>query len=187
MAEALTARGLAVTQIEQLPEVLPTVDPDLGALVHAELAARGVDVVTGATVHQISKNGNGQLLVEATGADGKSRTAAAGIVLVSTGVRPDTALARAAGAALGLKNAIAVDRGMRTNLPDVLAAGDCVVTHHRLLGETYFPRRWAARGKPCRWAPRPGTGRFRCTAPRRRRMVSACTAAVPCSYHRYRA
>jgi NADPH-dependent 2,4-dienoyl-CoA reductase/sulfur reductase-like enzyme len=28
---------------------------------------------------------------------------------------------------------------MRTNLPDVFAAGDCVVTHHRLLGETYVP------------------------------------------------
>ena len=28
---------------------------------------------------------------------------------------------------------------MRTNLPDVLAAGDCVITHHRLLGETYLP------------------------------------------------
>ena len=40
MAEALTARGLQVTQLEQLPEVLPTVDPDLGALVHAELAAQ---------------------------------------------------------------------------------------------------------------------------------------------------
>ena len=37
MAEALTARGLHVTQLEQLPEVLPTVDPELGALVRAEL------------------------------------------------------------------------------------------------------------------------------------------------------
>jgi NADPH-dependent 2,4-dienoyl-CoA reductase/sulfur reductase-like enzyme len=61
------------------------------------------------------------------------------MVLVSAGVRPDTSLAESAGATLGLKNAIAVDRGMRTNLPDVLAAGDCVVTHHRLLGETYLP------------------------------------------------
>jgi NADPH-dependent 2,4-dienoyl-CoA reductase/sulfur reductase-like enzyme len=32
-----------------------------------------------------------------------------------------------------------VDRGMRTGVPDVFAAGDCVVTHHRLLGETYLP------------------------------------------------
>ena len=37
MAEALVARGVAVTQVEQLPEVLPTVDPELGALVRAEL------------------------------------------------------------------------------------------------------------------------------------------------------
>jgi NADPH-dependent 2,4-dienoyl-CoA reductase/sulfur reductase-like enzyme len=44
MAEALTARGLAVTQVEQLPEVLPTVDPQLGALVHAELERHGVTV-----------------------------------------------------------------------------------------------------------------------------------------------
>ena len=50
MADALTVRGLAVTQMEQLPEVLPTVDPELGALVHAELAAHGVEVLTGTTV-----------------------------------------------------------------------------------------------------------------------------------------
>ena len=37
MAEGLRARGLRVTQVEALPEVLPTVDPALGALVHAEL------------------------------------------------------------------------------------------------------------------------------------------------------
>jgi NADPH-dependent 2,4-dienoyl-CoA reductase/sulfur reductase-like enzyme len=60
-------------------------------------------------------------------------------VLVSVGVRPDTELAAAAGTGLGVRGAIAVDRQMRTNLPDVLAAGDCVTTHHRLLGTTYLP------------------------------------------------
>ena len=50
------------------------------------------------------------------------------MVLVVVGVRPDTTLAASAGAALGVRGAIAVDRGMRTNLPDVFAAGDCVVT-----------------------------------------------------------
>ena len=54
MADALVTRGLRVTQMEQLPEVLPTVDPDLGALVHAELAARGVEVLTGTAVQAIS-------------------------------------------------------------------------------------------------------------------------------------
>ena len=37
------------------------------------------------------------------------------------------------------KGAIAVDEGMRTSVPDVFAAGDCVITHHRLLGVTYLP------------------------------------------------
>ncbi len=66
-------------------------------------------------------------------------TRAADMVLVVVGVRPETTLAAGAGAALGVKGAIAVDRGMRTSLPDVLAAGDCAITHHRLLGETYLP------------------------------------------------
>jgi NADPH-dependent 2,4-dienoyl-CoA reductase/sulfur reductase-like enzyme len=142
MAEALTARGLAVTQIEQLPEVLPTVDPALGALVHAELAAHGVQVLTSATVQRISRSDPGQpgrLRVDAVGDDGRTAAVFADMILVSTGVRPDTTLAVKAGAATGSRNAIAVDRAMRTSLPDVFAAGDCVVTHHRLLGETYLP------------------------------------------------
>jgi NADH dehydrogenase FAD-containing subunit len=44
MAEALTTRGLSVTQVEQLPEVLPTIDPELGALVHDELERHSVEV-----------------------------------------------------------------------------------------------------------------------------------------------
>jgi NADPH-dependent 2,4-dienoyl-CoA reductase/sulfur reductase-like enzyme len=142
MADALTVRGLAVTQMEQLPEVLPTVDPELGALVHDELAARGVRVLTGTTVQAIAPAPAGQagrLHVQARAADGAAVTRAADMVLVVTGVRPDTALAADAGVTLGVKDAIAVDTGMRTNLPDVLAAGDCVTTHHRLLGQTYLP------------------------------------------------
>ena len=142
MADALTTRGLAVTQMEQLPEVLPTVDPELGAHVHDQLTGHGVEVLTGTTVRQISPaapGAAGRLRVDATAADGTAVTRLADLVLVVVGVRPDTALAADAGAALGARGAIAVDRGMRTGLPDVYAAGDCVVTHHRLLGETYLP------------------------------------------------
>ncbi len=142
MADALTTRGLAVTQMEQLPEVLPTVDPELGALVHAELAARGVEVLPGTTVRRIARAAPGEagrLQVEATATDGTTVTRPADMVLVVVGVRPDTSLAADAGAARGVRGAIAVDRQMQTSLPDVLAAGDCVVTHHRLLGETYLP------------------------------------------------
>jgi NADPH-dependent 2,4-dienoyl-CoA reductase/sulfur reductase-like enzyme len=142
MADALTVRGLQVTQMEQLPEVLPTVDPGLGVLVHAELAARGVEVLTSTAVQAISKASPGtpgRLQVRAATADGTTLTRQADLVLVVVGVRPETALAADAGATLGSKAAIAVDPMMRTGLPDIYAAGDCVITHHRLLGETYLP------------------------------------------------
>lgn len=68
MAEALTARGLRVTQVEMLPEVLPTVDPELGVLVRAELTKQGVEVVTGTTIHRIARTPDGaRLRVEGHG------------------------------------------------------------------------------------------------------------------------
>jgi NADPH-dependent 2,4-dienoyl-CoA reductase/sulfur reductase-like enzyme len=142
MADALTARGLRVIQMEQLPEVLPTVDPPLGAGVHAQLAGHGVEVLAGTAVRRISRaaaGAGGRLQVNAITGDGSAVTRAADVVLVVVGVRPDTGLAREAGAGLGVRGAIAVDPSMRTSLPDVFAAGDCVITHHRLLGETYLP------------------------------------------------
>jgi len=142
MADALTVRGLQVTQMEQLAEVMPTVDPQLGAHVHTGLAAHGVEVLAGTAVQAITRAATGQrgrLDVQATAADGTPVTRAADLVLVVVGVRPETTLAAEAGATLRVKGAIAVDTGMRTNLPDVFAAGDCVVTHHRLLGQTYLP------------------------------------------------
>ena len=142
MADALTTRGLRVTLIERLPEVLPTVDSELGALVRGELTSRGVEVLTGTTVRAIgaaAPGERGRLQVQAGDPAGEPVTRYADMVLVVTGVRPDTDLAASAGASLGVRGAIAVDRLMRTGLPDIYAAGDCVITHHRLLGETYLP------------------------------------------------
>lgn len=142
MAEALHARGLRVTQVERLPEVLPSVDPELGALVATELRSHDVEVVTGTTVNRISRttpDDKHRLRVEGSGPNVSAFERSVDAVLVFAGVRPDVELAAAAGARLGVRGAIEVDREMRTNLPDVFAAGDCVVTHHRLLGDAYVP------------------------------------------------
>ena len=138
MAEALTTRGLQVTQLEALPEVLPTVDPDLGRIVHQELADHGVQVHTATRVTRLARDPDG-LRVEASGLSGDPLSVRADLVLVAVGVRPDTDLLAAAGARLGVKSAIAVDTRMRTSLPGIYAAGDCVVTHHRLLGVSWLP------------------------------------------------
>ena len=62
MAEGLTARGLKVTQMERLDEVLPTVDPELGDLVHRQLCAHGIEVLTGTTVKSQPQPTRGQPL-----------------------------------------------------------------------------------------------------------------------------
>ncbi|RWR17367.1 CoA-disulfide reductase [Microbacterium enclense] len=137
MAEALTVRGLHVTQLQRGPEVLSTLDPELGSLVHDELTRHGVEVVTGTRVDAVTRDA-GRLTVTGTrGGDGFSRSA--DLVLVVVGVRPNTDLLTAAGATTGAGGAVVVDEQMRTGLPDVWAAGDGVVTHHRLLGVTYLP------------------------------------------------
>jgi NADPH-dependent 2,4-dienoyl-CoA reductase/sulfur reductase-like enzyme len=142
MAEGLTMQGLRVAQVEMLPEVLPTVDRELGALVRDELTANGVDVSTSTSVRSVARarsGSPGRLVVQGTDANGGLRTYFADLVLVSGGVRPDADLLVAAGAQTGARGAVVVDEGMRTGLPDVYGAGDCVVTLHRLLGETYLP------------------------------------------------
>jgi NADPH-dependent 2,4-dienoyl-CoA reductase/sulfur reductase-like enzyme len=136
MAEALRHRGLAVTVLERLDQVLPrTLDAGPAALVRTELERNGVEVACGVAVTSIAEKDD-RLMVAAD--DGATRYA--DVVLVVTGVRPDTELAASAGVKLGAAGAIAVDERMRTNVPDVYAAGDCVHTHHRLLDTpTYLP------------------------------------------------
>ncbi len=137
MAEALTVRGLHVTQLQRGPEVLSTLDPELGSLVHDELTRHGVEVVTGTRVDAVTRDAD-RLTVTGT-RDGDSFSRSADLVLVVVGVRPNTDLLTAAGATTGAGGAVVVDEQMRTGLPDVWAAGDGVVTHHLLLGVTYLP------------------------------------------------
>lgn len=63
MAEALTARGLEVTQVEQLPTVLPTVDGELGRLLAGKLERHGVRLVNQVTVTAIQRDRDAGLRV----------------------------------------------------------------------------------------------------------------------------
>ena len=123
-----------------LPEVLPTVDPELGALVHAELDRHGVNVHTRTTVTRVERaaNGTARLHVDGTGPDGQPTGWDVDLVLVVVGVRPDTDLLVRAGAPPAPAGpSWSTNHGHR--LPGIWAAGDCVVTHHRQLGVTYLP------------------------------------------------
>ena len=132
---ALTARGVEVAILEQLPQVLPrTLDPDLASQVQQHLSDQGVHVHTETAVETVSKRGRRLHLETSNGPH------VADLLLVVTGVRPNTSLAKHAGVRLGVRETIAVDQQMRTNVPGIWAAGDCVHTHHRLLNGTgYLP------------------------------------------------
>ena len=135
MADALTQRGLDVTITSRPQNVLPTVDPQLGALVNQELERFGVKVWAGTEVVAIERNGDVLSVRAKTGA---ARTA--DFVLVATGVRPSSELADGAGIRTGRQNAIRVNEKMETDVPDIFAAGDCAETWHRVLNAfTYLP------------------------------------------------
>lgn len=135
MADALTNKGMAVTLMQSAPEVLKTLGPDMGALIRAELEAKGVRVITGQPVQSISRKGKDLMVQNAAG-----NTETADMVLVATGARPSTELGRTAGIGQGAGNAIEVDRHLATKVADIWAAGDCVQTWHRILERyVYMP------------------------------------------------
>ena len=117
MVESLMKRGLSVTVIEKMPELCPAVDGEISARLRDYLAQSGVVIVTGRSAAEINAD-------SVTTDDGGSIPA--DIVIVAVGIRPNVALAKEAGIALGTTGAIAVNSKMQTNLPDVYACGDCI-------------------------------------------------------------
>lgn len=127
MCEAFRVRGLEVTLLELAGQVVPGFQPEIATLVAKELERNGVVVRTGQRVTAVeTRDGAASPLAVRT----EEEVFAADVVLVSVGVRPNVDLAVHAGVALGETGAIAVDAFMRTNVPDLLAAGDCVEARH---------------------------------------------------------
>ena len=130
MAEALIQRGLAVTLVEQAEQPMATVDPDMAELVTDAIRGIGVTIRTGLGVTGLEET-DGRVSAVVT-AEGSIPT---DVVVLGLGVRPNTALAEAAGLPLGTTGGIRVDRRMRVQgVPGVWAAGDCVETMHRVTG-----------------------------------------------------
>jgi NADPH-dependent 2,4-dienoyl-CoA reductase/sulfur reductase-like enzyme/rhodanese-related sulfurtransferase len=126
-AEALRLRGLDVALVEMAPHVLPPLDAELAALLDAELAANGVRTHVRVAARSITEVGCG---VVVTLEDGTRLPA--DLVVLSTGVRPDTRLAAAAGLELGASGAIVVDGAQRTSDAHIWAVGDATAVRHAI-------------------------------------------------------
>ncbi|MGH3936947.1 MAG: FAD-dependent oxidoreductase [Pseudonocardiaceae bacterium] len=129
MAEAMVRRGLAVTVVDQAPEPMATLDPDMGALVREAMQGMGITVLTGTPVTGFETGPGDRVSAVGTAAG----TLPADIVVLGLGVRPATELAREAGLPLGEHGGILTDRRMRVPGQDgVWAGGDCVEVLHRV-------------------------------------------------------
>ena len=118
-AASLRARGLAVTQVELGPTLMPQLRcPDLSVELVELYRQEGVEVLLETQLEELT--GNGRLLTGARTADG--RTIEGYLAVVGIGVVPNVELAQAAGAEID--DGIVVDERFRTTLPDVYAIGD---------------------------------------------------------------
>ena len=117
LAENLRRRDLDVTVVELADQVLAPLDPEMAAPVADELRSNGVRIELGTQVTSIGAD-------DVTLADG--RVLPADVVVMAIGVRPESALAVAAGIETGPRGGIAVDEKMRTSAEHVYAVGDAV-------------------------------------------------------------
>jgi NADPH-dependent 2,4-dienoyl-CoA reductase/sulfur reductase-like enzyme/rhodanese-related sulfurtransferase len=117
VTENLVRAGLGVTVVELADQVLAPLDPELAVLIAEELERHGVKVVLGTALGQVLPDS-----VKLT----DDQVLPADVVVLAIGVRPETALARAAGLAIGPRGGILVDEALRTSDHRVYAVGDAI-------------------------------------------------------------
>ena len=128
VAENLCRLGMEVALIEGEDRVALAYGPEVSEYVEAELEANGVRVYTGEKVDEFTGEGR------VTGVKFGDRELQTDLVIVGVGIKPNVELATEAGVEKGTTGAILVDRHMKTNVPNVWAAGDCVETTNLVSG-----------------------------------------------------
>jgi NADPH-dependent 2,4-dienoyl-CoA reductase/sulfur reductase-like enzyme/rhodanese-related sulfurtransferase len=135
--EALATHGCRITIVEMLPQILNMLDWEIARLVEKHLESKGVRVLTATKALALENRDEKNDAVSHVRTD--KGDLPADMVILAIGVRPNTALAKEAGLAIGSKTgAIQVDDHMRTCDPDIYAVGDCVECKDRLTGMPCF-------------------------------------------------
>ncbi|HPE95288.1 MAG TPA: FAD-dependent oxidoreductase, partial [Bacillota bacterium] len=132
MAENLKNAGLAVTVIEISDHLIAPLDFDMAADVHGYLRKNGVKLVLGNGVKEISETNNSLSVALERG------SISADMLIMSVGVRPETALAKDCGILCNRRGSIVVERHMKTNVEDIFAVGDAVEVTDFITGNPAF-------------------------------------------------
>lgn len=135
MAEALVHRGLEVTVVEMMDQIMPGImDKDMATFAAKHLRQKGVNLVLGERVTGIV----GEDRAEAVETDKQSIPA--DLVVIAVGTRPNDKLAREAGLDCMERGGILINEYCQTSDRDIYAGGDCVVNHYvdRIAGSQLF-------------------------------------------------
>jgi NAD(P)H-nitrite reductase large subunit len=137
-ALALKKRGLDVAVVEKMPIVMPQqLDETAAGILADKIVGLGIRVFTGAQVNAIEAV-DGRV----SGILSDQGRLAADMVIMAVGVRPNIALARAAGLVVG--RGIVTDAFLATSVPDIYAAGDVAEITDLLTGKASVPAIWPA-------------------------------------------
>jgi NADPH-dependent 2,4-dienoyl-CoA reductase/sulfur reductase-like enzyme/rhodanese-related sulfurtransferase len=133
MAEALTDLwGVETTLVEMQDQLLPgPLGRDMALILKNHMEEKGVRVLLSERVTKIQ----GDSVTGVSGVETGTTQIPCDLVVMAVGVRPNAALAREAGIALGPHGGVAVDQFMRTNDPEIYAGGDCVEIPNIISGQ----------------------------------------------------
>jgi len=129
VVENLVHRGVSTTLVELQDQILPPFDREVTTPLVTAVREAGVEVLLGESAEAFEPDGAGIAVRLASG-----RRLPADLVILGIGVRPENALAVAAGLETGPRGGIRVDAAMRTSDPAILACGDCVETRDAITG-----------------------------------------------------
>lgn len=126
VAEALMIRGCKVTIVEYLPNcILAMVDEDMAQMMADAIAKHGVKMFTEFQVTEVLGDERAQGVVAKDRKTGDEREFFADLIVVATGQRGETEIARQLGCSVGVTKQIVVNDRCETCVKDVYAVGDC--------------------------------------------------------------
>ena len=134
MAEQLKRRGLRVTVVEAMSQVMTPLDPEMAAWLHAELQANGVGLHLDDPVAAFEPPKSGESARASVVVLKSGKRIEADAVVLGLGVRPQTSLAKAAGLQIGKLGGIRVDDHLQTSDPKIWAVGDAIEVQDRGTG-----------------------------------------------------
>nr|WP_317282452.1 FAD-dependent oxidoreductase [uncultured Sellimonas sp.] len=144
IAENLQHQGLDVTVADMASQLMPNIfDPEMAAYVKKQSQKKGMHVMTGAALKEVLGE------EKARGVKTDAGNIVSDVVVMAIGIRPNTGFLTESGVKM-TKGLIQIDEQMRTNLPDVYAAGDCVMVKNRLTGKP----QWSAMGSSANYEGR---------------------------------